>query len=117
MSAHATVTKTPDGTQYITKDGHGDLFAGELTEGKAKSFGDNSLQLIPSPALDAEEGDLAVEFSWVDYMDTSTPGVPHPDGVRHTKMILVPGRADLGPYQVEVSIPDGALRDGGPSPD
>lgn len=97
---HVLVSKNPDGIAYMTKDGHGDLFDKEVTVGKRVTFGENTVALVPDPL---EEDGFVVEFSWVDYLDTSNRERPG-DGVRHTVQRPAPGRYDAGPYVVEVTV-------------
>jgi hypothetical protein len=99
---NVTVSKSPDGVAYMTKDGHDELFAGTVGEKPAKVSKDVTVAVVADSTPFAEEGALAVRFSWVDYLDTSTPGVAHPDGVRHAVERPVPGRYAFGPYVVDV---------------
>lgn len=97
-----TVTKQPDGNQYLTNDGFGELFAENVEpEADPVKFGDNTLQVTQDPHVFAEPGDLVVVFSWVDYLDTENRETPG-KGVRHTEERRLPGRWDFGPYTVEV---------------
>ncbi len=98
-----TVNKAPDGVLYMTKDGHGELFSGELAIGDEETFGDNTVELVLSPLkVEWEEQVTQVRFSYVDYLDTANRDVPG-SGVRQRFEAPVPGRFDFGPYSVEVT--------------
>ena len=84
------VSKSPDGVVYMTKDGHGEVFSGEVGSRTSK-FGDCTLAAV-------NNGE-AVRFSYVDYLDTANRDKPG-QGVRHTTERTVPASFDFGPYVV-----------------
>lgn len=99
-----TVTKSPDGVLFMTKDGHGELFAKDLEpDAKPASFGDNTVQLTVEPGrYEGDDPFTVLRFSYVDYLDTANRDVPG-KGVRQRFERPIPGRYDFGPYIVEVT--------------
>lgn len=102
---HVVVTKYPDGHAYMTKDGHGEILNDDVTVGKTVKCGEEcTLEVVVDPGSPADAPAYLARFSYVDYLDTSTAGVPHPDGVRHTWEFEVPGHRDFGPYAVSAGV-------------
>lgn len=100
---NVTVTKSPDGMLYMTKDGHGELFSGDVkVDAKPQSFGDNTVELILVPSkYEGDDASTVLRFSYVDYLNTANREIPG-DGVRQFFDRIVPGRFDFGPYVVVV---------------
>ena len=100
---NVTVTKTPDGVLYMTKDSHGELFAGDVKPGAkpVKIVDDSTLELVAGPVVDGEDPVVLARFSYVDYLDTANRDVPG-EGVRQRFERQVPGRFDCGPYMIDV---------------
>ncbi len=102
---NVTVSKSPDGNLYMTKDGHGELLSKEVRVGaKPTKLGDVTVELVAAPVKAEWPDELVtvVRFSYVDYLDTANRDAPG-QGVRQTFEREVPGRFDFGPYSVEVA--------------